>query len=290
MDWFLLALLSAFSLASADAFTKRFLRGYTAGEIVVVRSTGTALLLSPLLLDHPLSAMPGMFWVWLAAALPLEGLAMLLYMRAIQQSPLALTVPYLAFTPVFTVLTGWIFLGETVSKQGFAGILLVAAGAYILNLQSARRRGTTAWLAPLRSLYREPGSRLMIIVAFLYSLTGVFGKAELHYVSPVFFGPFYFGLFGLFTAGAALVRRPRTFRALGRNPGRTVILSALMAVMIMSHFAAIARVDAAYMIAVKRTSLLFGILYGALLFKESGLRKHLFAGTVMLAGIALLVL
>ena len=46
----------------------------------------------------------------------------------------------------------------------------------------------------------------------------------------------------------------------------------------------------AYMIAVKRSSLLFGIVYGALVFGEARLRQHLFAGSLMVAGVALVVL
>ena len=45
----------------------------------------------------------------------------------------------------------------------------------------------------------------------------------------------------------------------------------------------------AYMIAVKRTSLLFGMLYGAWLFSEAGLGKNLAAGLLMIAGVYLIV-
>ena len=44
------------------------------------------------------------------------------------------------------------------------------------------------------------------------------------------------------------------------------------------------------MIAVKRTSLLFGILYGALFFREPGLARRLPAGALMVAGVALILL
>jgi drug/metabolite transporter (DMT)-like permease len=53
---------------------------------------------------------------------------------------------------------------------------------------------------------------------------------------------------------------------------------------------AIARMEVAYMIAVKRTSLLFGILYGALLFGEKRLGLHLLAESFMVAGVALIAL
>jgi uncharacterized membrane protein len=55
--------------------------------------------------------------------------------------------------------------------------------------------------------------------------------------------------------------------------------------MVYTHFLALQRAEVAYMIAVKRTSLLFGILYGALLFRESGMRTRLPAGVLMLAGV-----
>ena len=61
-----------------------------------------------------------------------------------------------------------------------------------------------------------------------------------------------------------------------------------MGAMVVAHFHAIAHVEVAYMIAVKRTSLLFGMLYGAWLFGETGLKRNLAAGVLMIAGVALI--
>ncbi len=60
-----------------------------------------------------------------------------------------------------------------------------------------------------------------------------------------------------------------------------------MAGMVIAHFVALKDVETAYIITVKRTSLLFAMLYGAWLFREPGLRQNLFAGVLMLAGVAL---
>ena len=79
MTWLPLALLCAFSLATADALTKRYLRECTALELVVIRFGMTGFLLAPLWLLNPLPPVPAVFWGWVAAALPLEVLAMLLY-------------------------------------------------------------------------------------------------------------------------------------------------------------------------------------------------------------------
>jgi drug/metabolite transporter (DMT)-like permease len=303
MDWLLLTLLCAASLASADAATKAWLGDYSAAEISVVRFSVTGLLLAPLLVGMPAPwTLPAPFWAWLAVMLPLEIAAMLLYMAAIRDHPLALTLPYLAFTPVFVLGIANVLLGERVSPQGVLGVLLVVAGAWLLNVRHARLRDLRSWAAPLAAIFWEPGSRMMLAVALLYAFTVAMGKAVLHYLPPQYFGPFYFVVLGLVMplvwalpprAGAAGqgVRRPslRGPGGLFRRPRAVLAVAALNALMVFTHFLAIARVEVAYMVAVKRTSLLFGILYGALLFGETGLASHLAAGALMVAGVAVIV-
>lgn len=285
MDWFPLALICALSLASADAVTKRFFADCRATELLLVRFAVPALVLVPLALMSPLPAVPAVFWGWLSLAVPLELLAMLLYVIAIRDSPLHLTVPYLAFTPVFNVLTGYLILDEAVSWVGLGGILLVVSGAYLLNLHHIGR----GWLAPFRAITRERGSRLMLAVAVLYSLTSVITKAAMEHATPASFGPFYYILVGATVILLVAVRQPQDLRVLTRRGLPLLAVGAFMAVMVFTHFLAIAQVEVAYFVAVKRTSLLFGILYGALWFGEHYLRRNLVAGSLMVAGVALIV-
>lgn len=291
MDWLLLSLVSAFSLASADAFTKKWLSDYSAPELVVIRFGFTGLLFLPVLIANPLPPMPWQFWGWVAAVVPLELVAMLLYMEAIRTSPLAVTVPYLAFTPVFTAVVGFLILGESISAKGWAGVLLVVAGAYLLNVEGIRS-GSLAerMMAPLRAFARERGSRLTLAVAIIYGVTSVMGKAALQYLPGRVFGPFYFVLLGTLALIVFSLRQPGIGRVMWRRPTAHVLVSALFMVMVMTHFMALERIEAAYFISVKRTSLLFGILYGAWLFKEKGLGMHLAAGALMAAGVALIAL
>jgi drug/metabolite transporter (DMT)-like permease len=284
MDWLWLTLGSAFFLATADMLTKRYLAHYRPGELVLVRFGVTGALLLPALFLQAWPELPLPFWGWLAGLLPLEILAMWLYMQAIRDCPLSLTLPYLAFTPVFNVVTGYLFLGETVTGSGFAGISLVVCGAWLLNLDTGR-----GWnlLAPFRAITRERGSRLMPVAAALYSLTSVMGKGALQYTTPGFFGPFYFVVLGVAAAGVFSSRDVGSWRALGRHPWAHLGVGAFMAGMVVTHFHAIVHVEVAYMIAAKRTSLLFGMLYGAWLFRETGLSRNLAAGTLMVLGVFL---
>lgn len=288
MHWLGLTLLSALFLATADALTKRYLSDYRAGELVLVRFGVSGLLLLPLVLIQPWPHLPLPFWLWMAGLLPLEILAMWLYMTAIRQSPLSLTLPYLAFTPVFNIVTGYLLLGESVSLTGLSGILLVVAGAWLLNLQHLRHSGGLDLLAPFKAITREPSSRLMLIVAALYSLTSVMGKGALQYTEPGWFGPFYFVILGPLAVLVFASRTPSALKILTHWRWAHLGVGVFMAGMVITHFYAIRHIEVAYMIAVKRTSLLFGILYGAWLFREDNLNKNLLAGGLMIAGVYLI--
>lgn len=286
MSWLLLSLISALLLASGDAAAKGLLKGYAAREMALVYSVFTALSLLPWLLLHPWPELPLAFWGWIAVLVPLELLGIVLYLAAIRDSPLALTVPYLAFTPAFMVLTGYVLLGEALSLQGLMGIALIVIGAYSLNAQHWRRDGL---LAPLRAIGRERGSRLMLVAALIYSLTSVMGKAAMQHVPPLFFGPFYFLVLGLAAPLVLCFDKPARLKALWRRPAAHLFIGVLASGMVLTHFLALSQIEAAYMIAVKRSSLLFGIVYGALLFNEARLREHLLAGVLMVLGVALLL-
>lgn len=290
MDWFPLTVLCAFALASSDAVAKRYLGDYRSHELVLIRFSLSGLLLAPLLLTQPWPHPPPVFWGLMALLAPLEILAMWLYMRAIRDAPLYLTVPYLAFTPVFIVLTGRWVLDERISAAGLLGIGLVAAGAYLLNLDRGRPGGRRSLLAPLQAAVSHSGSRLMLLVAFVYSITAVLGKAAMVYMPPLTFGIFYFVLIGLSSLLVFGAVRPRSVRVLWRRPRWNLAVAALMALMAVTHFLALSRVETAYMVAVKRSSLLFGILYGAWWFAEPGSVRNSLAGLVMVAGVATILL
>ncbi len=291
MDWLPLSLLCAFSLASADAATKYWLQGYGAREISLIRFSLAGLLLLPLLLTQPLPSLGENFWGWMALLVPVEMIAMLLYMGAIRDYPLALTVPYLAFTPLFVALYGWLVLGEQLNPKGAAGILLVVLGAWALNLKPAADGWRPRAIPnPIRAIAQSPGARRMLLVSLLYAFSAVGSKRAMEGLPPEQFGAIYFSAIGLAALLVFAVHDPALLRAFTRKPAVNLLVAALMAVMVATHFMAIARVEAAYMIAVKRTSLLFSILYGALLFRDSGAALHLLAGLVMVTGVALIVL
>lgn len=290
MDWLGLSLLCALCLATADTVTKRSLTGYTAAQLVTVRFGLTAVLLLPVLAWWPPGQPQPGFWWWMGAALPLEVLAEVLYVLAIRDSPLGLTLPYLAFTPVLSALAGWLLLGESISGAGLLGVSLVVAGAYMLNLEHARWNQPRSWFAPLLAMGRQRGSRRMLGVALIYGLTSVLGKGAMQHLPGPGFGAYYFVLVGGFTLLVFAFREPSALATLIQPRPIHLVVAGLMAAMIVTHFLALALVETAYMIAVKRLSILFGILLGAYFFAEARLARNLSAAGLMVGGVALILL
>ena len=148
MTWFLLSLTAALGLATADALTKRFFSDLAPYRMGVVRILSTAPWMVLALLFLPAAVPDRTFWLAIAAALPLELAAFFLYMRALKLSPLSLSLPFLAFTPVFMILTGRLILDEALTAGGVLGILLIVLGAYVLNLSKMK----SGLLGPIRAV------------------------------------------------------------------------------------------------------------------------------------------
>ena len=170
--------------------------------------------------------------------------------------------------------------------MGGAGIALIALGGYTLNL-SALRAG---FLEPFRAIARERGSLFMLIIALIYSMTSAFGKIGVDHSSAPFFGATYFCALAVCMLPIIARRSGKgRFFELLRSNVRIALLPALFdATATLSHFYAVSMSNVAYMIAVKRTSLLFGVLYGFLLFGERNIRERLLGAVLMFIGFVLI--
>jgi drug/metabolite transporter (DMT)-like permease len=286
--WIPLTLLCAFSLATSDALAKRVLARHDEYLILWLR----LLLASPLLLATlffiPIPAPAPGFYRATFMALPLEALASVLYIRALKLSPLSLTLPLLALTPLFLLAVPFLLLGERISSAGGAGVLLIACGTYLLNLGGAKR----GVLEPLRATVGDRGARCMLGVALIYSVTSTLGKQAIAASSPLFFAAIYIPLLALVLTPLALRNMKGGIRGLCAGGAmREALLPALFyAMMVLTHMSAIAMTRVAYMISVKRLSLLIGVLYGRFLFREKGVGGRIAGTILMLCGVALITL
>jgi len=112
MLWVLLALLTALFESAKDILSKERLR--QADEYLVAwawRCFALPFLLPPLLL-LPFPPLDRGFWGALLVSGSLNAVTAVLYMKALKASDLSLTVPMVAFSPLFLLLTSPLLLGE----------------------------------------------------------------------------------------------------------------------------------------------------------------------------------
>lgn len=278
--WVIYALLCAFSLATSDALAKRILETEDERWVAWLRITLAVPFLIPFLFFAPVPTLDRTFWVATFSALPLEITSILLYIRAIKISPLSLTIPFLALTPVFLLLIGYVILGEMPGPRQGVGVLLIALGAYLLNVHASK----DGPLGPLKAVFREKGSLLMVAVALIFSITSTLGKLAVDHSGPVFFAAVYFTLvavaFTPFVLGRKDRPRPRW------RPGLLGV-GLFYGLMALFHYLALSMTQVAYMISVKRTSILFSVAYGWLMFREREIEERLLGSAVMLVGVVL---
>ena len=279
MLWVIFALITALSLSTADALSKRAMAKSDEYVIAWVREGYALPFIALAFFFIPIPHLDKTFYLSVLILLPLEITALILYVKAIKISPLSLTIPYMALSPVFIIIIAFFLLGELPEASGFAGIFFIVAGAYLFNAKAGR----SGLLGPIKAIAKERGSIFMIIVAVIYSITATIGKIAVQHSSPIFFGFFYPLLLTIVLSMVVGIKG--TLYQVASRPIVFLFIGIFTAIMILSHFLAISMADVAYVISIKRTSLIFSVFYGWIVFKEVNIRERLLGSVLMLAGV-----
>lgn len=284
-----LALVSAFAWSGLDATRKSLTRRVAPEPIVAVFGFGQAPLFLAWASQAGGVADPAGYLPVGAALVALNTVANLLFVLAVRVSPFSVTVPFLSFTPVFTAAFARPVLGEAPTALDLVGMGLVVAGALALN--AARDDGVSP-ARLVRAFLRERGSVLMLLVAGIWSVTGVLDKLALaHATVPAHAAIQSTGVGTLVLL--TLVARGRA-RELGRlrREGPLVVASILFAALALGfQLLAIQQTLVALVETLKRAvGNGMSAVLGRALFDEPITRRRVVALAVMAAGSALVML
>lgn len=222
------------------------------------------------------------------ASLGLNVVANLCFFRAVTVSPLSLTVPLLAFVPVFTTIAANPILGEMPGARQVAGIGVVVLGALVLNAGAAEDRRPSAFA---RALIREPGSLPMLVTALCWSMTIVVDKLATQHAGFGIHGAVLNAGLGLF--GLSLLATRGQLRELGavRKAWRPLLFAiSVGAVGLGSQLVAVQHLFAALVEAGKRAiGVTMSVVVGRLAFQEPVTRFKVASVVLMSVGAALIV-
>jgi len=130
----------------------------------------------------------------------------------------------------------------------------------------------------------------MLTVAFLFSLAAVVGKKGIIHSSPLYFIVAFFLLNNIGLILLLVIFDKVRLSDLTGRPVKGMVAGLLLYLQAICHAYAISMVQAAYMISIKRLSILFSVLYGRLIFNESNIRSRFLGACWMLAGAVLIVM
>src|SRR3989344_2200008 len=135
MQWLVFSILNAFFESVSNAFGKRgALKINVLSAAWAQRFFSLFIILPLVLFTNSFQQVNYTFWIAVFATSSLNTITSLLFVKAIKDSPLSLTLPIVALTPIFLLITSPIIVGEFPKLLGVLGIITTVIGSYILNL------------------------------------------------------------------------------------------------------------------------------------------------------------
>jgi drug/metabolite transporter (DMT)-like permease len=309
MLWIFLALLGAVANAAYFIIVKKYIPALDPKILTGIGFTLGGILLFAVSASLGFPDIGPDFFPAVAITVFLNICGLSLIFKALSSSDLSLSVPMLSFTPVFLIGTSYVILHETPSFFGFLGICIIVSGSYVLNISA----GHEHVLDPIRSMMRNRASWYMLVVAFLFAVSINFDKIALLNSDP-FFGMaltvMSIGIaFLLISAYSLTVRRnqnkdlpPCPVKKEGQQeiPARVVsqkqfaILTLLIGLFVAIEAASInvayTLQIVPYVIAIKRLSIIFMVLYGTIVLSEGDITKRVMGATIMVLGAMIILL
>jgi drug/metabolite transporter (DMT)-like permease len=285
--WLALALAAALFQVLRNTAMKRL--GHALDEYINVWGRFTFLLPFALLgcvIGGVPTLKPG-FVGWCALFGVSQTLSTLALSKALKLSQISLVTALWKVSLLVLLGLAWVWIGEHPTPLGIAGVLLSAAGVYLLNVNRAR---VGLW-QPLIVLFTDRGQRYTLLAALFYAPSVITIKqATLASNASM-------GTLGGYLA-ASLIMTPIVlwtsaahFSQLPRHWKEFVALGLFAALTTISQAKAYTLTLSSYVEAVKQVEILFAMAIGVLAFGEAQrVRESALGAAVMLLGMILLAL
>ncbi len=287
MLWILLAFACGFFTATQGAVAKKVMDGTNyllvtwAASLFSLPFFGTYLLVR----SEPLPTITPIVIFYLALGGALLVAAVSLYFKALRVGELSRDIPLLSLTPVMMMATSYVMLDQQVSLQGALSIVVVVVGCLLLQRAPGR-----SFVDMLRAFVYEPGSRLMLMVALIWSITANIDKLCMNEIGPTYYPALANVTITLFFIPLLVITKTPVKRAAVQLWKPLVLIGIIQVLMNVSQMAAVhVAPHVAYVITLKRGGLLLsGLLWGAMLFHERNTGWRLAGSVVIMLGLLLL--
>ncbi len=209
--------------------------------------------------------------------------------RGLKREELSYIAPLAAFIPIFTLILAWIFLSEAPPAIGIIGILLVFLGVYVTNLTSKKIR----WIDPIVHVFKNSGARFGIGVSFSFAASTVLIKSITNSGSKYSSVSIMLGISLVswaLTSYVPILKLKKLKKALSSH--RLLLFGASSSNMLGRFFGilAIAGTFSSYAISIRRLDIIFTVLLGWQILKETNIKNKLIGSALMTTGVAIIAL
>ncbi len=250
------------------------------------------LVIIPALLLVGIPAVKPAFWWAAVAGLVTVPLGNILYMKAVKSADLSLVVPILAFNPFFTAIIAAIFTKTFPSTLGWLGILVVGVGLYSLRL-SKDSLANGIW-SPLLNIKSDSSAMAMLGVALVWSIGANLAKVLVMNSSALFAAFIGASSSSLVLLLIVIFRAKFKFGSVLNSIRANLLnLSALGVGVGLSNLAmytALSQGFTPYVIAIKRTNIVFSSVAGKIFFKETLSKNKILGIVLMFVGLVFIII
>ncbi len=280
--WYHYALGSAIFTGLAAVVTKKTLLKEHAMEFSTVLAIFN-FFVSLLMINYVNFAIPLDMIVLMYIASVFGAIAFLYTAKAIRHMEISVSSPLMNFNPAILAVLALVFLGEALSLSQIGGILLLIAGAYVLEVDHK----ISDLKEPIKKMFKSKYVHYIFIAMVLYAFSSVLDKIILSSIDAftylvviqLFLAVNFIIMIYLFHDGWHGIKHGI------QSAGKWILLVAVLTTsyrLLQAQATTMAYVS--LVVTVKRMGSLFAVIIGGEMFHEKGLRLKILASVIMIVG------
>ncbi|EHO43073.1 DMT family transporter [Caldithrix abyssi] len=290
--WFILSVLTGTFFGVQSVLLKILSKYFEQTFVLKYLFLIAGILLLPAIFLSPTRVELRLFLMAFSISLVLNTVAYHLLLKAIAHYPVSIVMPYVGLTPLFLTMTSYLILGEALTKGKIVGIIFIVLGGFILQLpENLKEKG---WRHLIN--WREKGIWMMVLVAFIWSITASVEKIAVNASSPEFYGAFiHLALGGVFVfwgkwQNRNSIKKPEALKITSGGKKYILLIGIVSAALAWCQLVAIKLTFVSYVIAFKRAGVLVSTLLAFFILKERHYLKALSGTILILTGAAFITL
>lgn len=286
--WFYIALATSLISAVSVIFDKKILKEVSPS----VLTWCTLLLATPIIaifaIKEGIPSLNTMFLVGIVGSVIFYTVSTVIQFRAMKVADLSAIYPLVVLGPILTLIVAFLPpLNEKPSFIAIIGVLVTLFGTYVLNVSNAKE----GLLKPIKLLFENKASALMIMSVFLGSVVIVFDKLAINNTVPknttfVLLVENIFVIVGLLPI---LYFKNKNFvQQIFDNKKLFTILGVLNALSTILAFSAVGGGSVGIVSTIMKAQLLFVLLFSFIFFKDRPKLETVIGSLIMIMGVILI--